>query len=43
MSLFLDTKLRSNKTEIMDDFSLKGELLRDTLNKLGKINKWLAL
>ncbi|WP_179348511.1 methyltransferase domain-containing protein [Winogradskyella pacifica] len=42
MSLFLDTKLRSNKTEIMDDFSLKGELLRDTLNKLGKINKWLG-
>lgn len=26
----------------MDDFSLKGELLRDTLDKLGKINKWLG-
>jgi len=26
----------------MDDFSMKGELLRDTLDKLGKINKWLG-
>lgn len=26
----------------MDDFSIKGELLRDTLDKLGKINKWLG-
>lgn len=42
MSLFLDTRFRSNKTEIMDDFSLKGELLRDTLDKLGNINKWLG-
>lgn len=26
----------------MDDFTLKGELLRDTLDKLGNINKWLG-
>lgn len=26
----------------MDDFSLKGELLRDTFDKLGNINKWLG-
>jgi 2-polyprenyl-3-methyl-5-hydroxy-6-metoxy-1,4-benzoquinol methylase len=26
----------------MDDFSMKGELLRDSLDKLGKINKWLG-
>lgn len=26
----------------MDDFSMKGELLRDTLDKLGSINKWLG-
>ncbi len=26
----------------MDDFSMKGELLRDTLDKLGQINKWLG-
>lgn len=42
MSLFIDTKHRSNETELMDDFNLKGELLRDTLNKLAKINKWLG-
>ena len=42
MALFIDTTYRSNKTEIMDDFTMKGELLRDTLDKLGKINKLLA-
>ena len=40
--MFIDTTYRSNKTEIMDDFSMKGELLRDTLDKLGNINKWLG-
>lgn len=42
MSIFVDTTYRSNATELMDDFSLKGELLRDTLDKLGSINKWLG-
>lgn len=42
MALFVDTTYRSNKTEIMDDFSMEGELLRDTLDKLGNINKWLG-
>lgn len=42
MALFVDTSYRSEETEIMDDFSMKGELLRDTLNKLGTINKWLG-
>lgn len=42
MSLFVDTTYRSNATELMDDFSMKGELLRDTLDKLGDINKWLG-
>ncbi len=42
MSLFIDTTYRSNATELMDDFSMKGELLRDSLDKLGKINKWLG-
>tara|TARA_R110002012_G_scaffold50790_7_gene131353 strand:- start:18292 stop:19002 length:711 start_codon:yes stop_codon:yes gene_type:complete len=42
MSLFVNTTYRSNTTELMDDFSIKGELLRDTLDKLGKINKWLG-
>lgn len=40
--MFINTKHRSNKTEIMDDFDMKGELLRDTLDKLGSINKWLG-
>lgn len=26
----------------MDDFSMKGDVLRDTLDKLGQINKWLG-
>jgi len=42
MPLFVDTTYRSNAAELMDDFSMKGELLRDTLDKLGKINKWLG-
>ena len=42
MSLFINTTYRSNATELMDDFSMKGELLRDTLDKLGSINKWLG-
>ncbi|MFS4483401.1 methyltransferase domain-containing protein [Hyunsoonleella sp. 2307UL5-6] len=40
--MFINTTHRSNKAEIMDDFSMKGELLRDTLDKLGSINKWLG-
>ncbi|QFZ54552.1 methyltransferase domain-containing protein [Oceanihabitans sp. IOP_32] len=42
MNLFVDTSKRSDKTEIMDDFSINGALLRDTLDKLGNINKWLG-
>ena len=42
MSLFIDTTYRSDETEIMDDFTMKGELMRDTLDKLGSINKWLG-
>lgn len=40
--MFISTKQRSNQTEIMDNFAMEGELLRDTLDKLGKINKWLG-
>lgn len=42
LNLFINTTYRSDKAEIMDDFSMKGELLRDTLDKLGTINKWLG-
>ena len=40
--MFIDTTHRSNATEIMDDFEMEGALLRDTLDKLGTINKWLG-
>lgn len=42
MSLFIDTTYRSNEEELMDDFSIQGDLLRDTLDQLGRINKWLG-
>ena len=42
MNLFINTTIRSTKTELMDDFTMKGELMRDTLDKLGSINKWLG-
>jgi SAM-dependent methyltransferase len=42
MSPFINTRYRSNKTELMDDFTFNGELLRDTLDKLASINKWLG-
>jgi len=42
MSLFVNTKYRSKKAELMDDFSNNGVLLRDTLDKLAGINKWLG-
>lgn len=40
--MFIDTTYRSLDTEIMDDFNLEGDVLRDTLNQLGTINKWLG-
>lgn len=40
--MFLNTKYRSDKTEIMDDFSLEGEVLREALDKIAKINQLLG-
>lgn len=40
--MLIDTTYRSDELELMDDFKLEGETLRDTLNKLGNINKWLG-
>lgn len=40
--MFIDTTYRSTQDELMDDFSLEGDNLRDTLDKLGNINKWLG-
>lgn len=42
MDFFISTKNRSDKEELMDDFSIGGELLRDTLDKLENINRWLG-
>lgn len=42
MAFLVNTKQRTDKEEIMDDFSIGGDLLRDTLNKLENINRWLG-
>ena len=42
MDFFISTKQRSDKEELMDDFSIGGDLLRDTLDKLENINRWLG-
>jgi 2-polyprenyl-3-methyl-5-hydroxy-6-metoxy-1,4-benzoquinol methylase len=42
MDFFISTKTRSDKEELMDDFSIGGDLLRDTLDKLENINRWLG-
>ena len=42
MDLFISTKQRTDKEELMDDFSIGGDLLRDTLDKLENINRWLG-
>ncbi len=40
--MFVNTKQRSTQSEIMDDLNLEGELLRDTLDQLARINYWLG-
>jgi 2-polyprenyl-3-methyl-5-hydroxy-6-metoxy-1,4-benzoquinol methylase len=42
MDFFISTKERTNKVELMDDFSIGGDLLKDTLDKLENINRWLG-
>lgn len=42
MNLLVDTSKRSSATEMMDDFSIKGEVMRDTLDKLERINRLLG-
>jgi 2-polyprenyl-3-methyl-5-hydroxy-6-metoxy-1,4-benzoquinol methylase len=42
MSLLINTKHRTNAVEIMDDFSINGHVLHDTLDTLARINKWLG-
>ena len=38
----ISTKYRSDEPEIMDDFALEGEILRDALDKIAKINQFLG-
>lgn len=40
--MFIDTKHRTNATEVMDDFTMKGEILREALDKIAKINQLLG-
>ncbi|MCG8331805.1 MAG: methyltransferase domain-containing protein [Chitinophagales bacterium] len=40
--MFLDLKKRSTQIEIMDDFSMEGELLQKTLDQIAWINQWLG-
>ena len=40
--MFINTKFRTDKDEEMDDFSMKGETLRDALDKISQINQFLG-
>lgn len=40
--MYINTKHRTDKSEIMDDFNLEGDVLRDALNKIAKINQLLG-
>jgi len=40
--MFINTKYRSDESEIMDDFELEGGVLRDALDKIAKINQFLG-
>jgi 2-polyprenyl-3-methyl-5-hydroxy-6-metoxy-1,4-benzoquinol methylase len=40
--MLLNTQYRSEDPEIMDDFSMEGEILRDALDKIAKINQLLG-
>lgn len=40
--MFISTKYRSTENEIMDDFSMKGEMLRKTLDQIAAINNRLG-
>ncbi|WP_445731305.1 methyltransferase domain-containing protein [Mariniflexile sp.] len=42
MSFLINTKQRTDAVELMDDFSINGAILHDTLDTLANINKWLG-
>jgi 2-polyprenyl-3-methyl-5-hydroxy-6-metoxy-1,4-benzoquinol methylase len=40
--MFVNTRYRSSESEIMDDLTMEGEMLRKTLDQIASINKWLG-
>lgn len=40
--MLVNTKYRTDQEEIMDDFTMEGEILRDALDKIAKINQLLG-
>jgi 2-polyprenyl-3-methyl-5-hydroxy-6-metoxy-1,4-benzoquinol methylase len=40
--MLINTKFRTNDPEIMDDFAMEGEILREALDKIAKINQLLG-
>jgi 2-polyprenyl-3-methyl-5-hydroxy-6-metoxy-1,4-benzoquinol methylase len=40
--MLLNTKYRTDESETMDDFAMEGEILRDALDKIAKINQLLG-
>jgi len=40
--MFINTQYRTDEPETMDDFSMKGEILRDALDKIARINQLLG-
>lgn len=40
--MLINTKIRTDRPEIMDDFALEGEMLCDALDKIAKINRLLG-
>lgn len=40
--IWIDTKYRTQESEVMDDFAMEGEILKDALDKIAKINQWLG-
>ena len=40
--MFINTKYRTHDTEIMDDFAMEGEILKEALDKIAQINQLLG-
>src|SRR4051812_39224085 len=40
--IMVDTRYRSTAAEVMDDFSMEGEILKDALDKIASINTLLG-